>query len=181
MNHDRKEGDRDARARSPGIFDVRRADCGNAQDAAAILALLDSYASDIRGGGRPLSPAVREQVIPAIKAHPTACVFLAWREGEAVGLAICFRGLSTFRAKPLLNVHDLAVTPAHRGQGIGRALLAAAESHAKAIGCCKLTLEVLQDNQAALGLYRRFGFGDFAAAENPQTTLFLEKEVADAD
>jgi ribosomal protein S18 acetylase RimI-like enzyme len=40
---------------------------------------------------------------------------------------------------------------------VGRALLAAAEAQALAEGCCKLTLEVLEDNPARR-LYERFGF-----------------------
>ena len=36
-----------------------------------------------------------------------------------------------FKAKPLLNVHDIAVLSGHRGQGIGQALLNAAEDYAE--------------------------------------------------
>jgi ribosomal protein S18 acetylase RimI-like enzyme len=85
---------------------------------------------------------------------------LAFANDTPVGLAVCFRGLSTFRALPLLNIHDLAVLPPYRGKGIGRALLQAAEELARLQGCCRLTLEVLESNAGARALYRRFGFDD---------------------
>jgi ribosomal protein S18 acetylase RimI-like enzyme len=76
-----------------------------------------------------------------------------------VGLAVCFLGFSTFQARPLLNIHDLAVRPNHRGAGVGGALLGAVESEALRMGCCKVTLEVRTDNHTAQSLYRRAGFG----------------------
>ena len=142
----------------------------------AIVDILDSYARDPIGGGHPLSPDVREAMIPSLRTHPTTRVFLAFANSVPVGAAICFLGFSTFRAKPLLNIHDLAVLPAWRGQGVGRALLTAAEERARREGCCKLTLEVLESNLRARGLYESFGFGDFVLGE-PVPTRFLSKEL----
>jgi ribosomal protein S18 acetylase RimI-like enzyme len=73
-------------------------------------------------------------------------------------MAICLLGFSTFRARPLINIHDIAVHPDFRGQGIGRALLDAVEQHAREHGCCKVTLEVRSDNEPAMAAYRRAGF-----------------------
>jgi ribosomal protein S18 acetylase RimI-like enzyme len=112
------------------------------------------------GGGQPIPPDVLERIVHALRTHPTALVLLAFDDDEPVGIAVCFRGLSTFRARPLLNIHDLAVLPPYRGRGIGRALLRAAEEHARLQGCCRLTLEVLESNAGARALYRRFGFDD---------------------
>jgi ribosomal protein S18 acetylase RimI-like enzyme len=75
-------------------------------------------------------------------------------------------------------VHDLAVMPRFQRRGIGRALLVAAETRALANGCCKLTLEVRQDNQPARGLYRQHGFRDFELAGVSYPTLFLSKPLA---
>jgi ribosomal protein S18 acetylase RimI-like enzyme len=143
-----------------------------------VLGVLDSYASDPVGGGVALSDDVRERLIPALREHPTALVLLAFVDGAPVGLASCFFGFSTFHAKPLLNVHDLAVLPASRGRGIGRALLVAAEERARARGCCKLTLEVREDNQRARGLYHERGFRDFELGGKTYPTLFLAKPLA---
>ncbi|WP_373316878.1 GNAT family N-acetyltransferase [Chitinolyticbacter albus] len=57
-------------------------------------------------------------------------------QGEApAGIAICFEGFSTFACRPLLNIHDLAVSPDLRGQGIGARLLDEAEALARRLGC----------------------------------------------
>ena len=97
----------------------------------------------------------------------------------AVGLAICFPGFSTFHAQPLLNVHDLTVCTSHRGRGIGTALLGALEQEALSRGCCRLTLEVRSDNQAARGLYRKRGFGAGRVGGREVQYLFLEKWLCD--
>ena len=141
-----------------------------------IVAVLDSYARDPMGGGTPLSPDVRARVADGLRDHPTALVLLALDAGRTVGVAVCFFGYSTFAARPLLNVHDLAVLPSLRGKGVGRALLAAAEARAREAGCCRLTLEVLDGNGPARGLYESFGFRDVAVGEKGPTR-FLAKPL----
>ena len=56
---------------------------------------------------------------------------------------------SSFQAKPLINIHDLAVLPSHRGQGIGHRLIDAVAVRGRELGCCKMTLEVRPDNEPA--------------------------------
>src|SRR5512134_1410470 len=143
---------------------VREADFDDDRDVNALIAVLDSYASAPVGGGRPLAPDVRERVVPMLREHPTTLVLLAFVDDDPVGIAVCFFGLSTFRARPLLNIHDLAVLPQYRGKGVGRALLAGVEEQARRSGCCKLTLEVQDQNTRARTLYQRFGFEDFVVA-----------------
>ena len=157
---------------------VRRANFADPADAAAILRLIDAYARDPRGGGEALPQAVRERLVPGLAAHPTARVWLAFEGSEAVGVCVGFIGFSTFRAQPLLNIHDLAVLPGQRGRGVGQALLAAAENHARAAGCCKLTLEVQEDNLPARRLYARCGFDDVRYG-NSGATKFLGKTLPD--
>jgi ribosomal protein S18 acetylase RimI-like enzyme len=145
---------------------------------AAIIKTLDSYAADPIGGGEPLSADVRARLVPGLKAQANSLVLLAFDDAEPVGVAICFYGFSSFKARSLLNVHDLAVIPERRGQGAGRALLAAAEDHARKRGCCKLTLEVQDGNTGARRLYERVGFRDYALGDS-NVTRFLEKPLAD--
>jgi GNAT superfamily N-acetyltransferase len=154
---------------------VREADFDDERDAKGIIAVLDSYASAAVGGGEPLAPDVRERLIPMLREHPTSLVLLAFVDDEPVGIAVCFFGLSSFRARPLLNIHDLAVLPQHSGKGVGQALLKAVEDRARRKGCCKLTLEVLDGNARARNLYRRFGFEDVVVDESP--TRFLAKPL----
>ena len=160
---------------APAIV-VREANLDVATDAAAVVEVLNSYAADPRGGSQPLPPDVRARLVPMLRAHPTTLALLAFAGDEAVGLAIGFWGMSSFVARPLLNIHDLAVRPGFRGRGIGRALLAAAEERARQRGCCKLTLEVQDDNAPARGLYESFGFRDVRYGDSGPTR-FLGKPL----
>lgn len=141
-------------------FRIRPADLADARDADRITTLLNTYALEPVGGGKPLTRDVRERLVPALRAIPRALVLLAFVDETAIGIAVCFVGFSTFRAQPLLNIHDLAVLPNYRRRGVARALLQAAEDHARREGCCRLTLEVLESNSGARDLYRRFGFDE---------------------
>ena len=160
-------------------FEVIEADLQNPAHCAGLVDVLDSYASDPWGGGVPLDSEVRDRLAESLRAHPTSLVLLAVENGRAIGTAVCFFGFSTFRARPLLNVHDLAVVPEWRGQGVGRSLLTAAEQRAREGGCCRLTLEVLEPNGPARILYERFGFSD-PAGDASGPTLFLAKDLTDS-
>ncbi|MEO6079806.1 MAG: N-acetyltransferase [Steroidobacteraceae bacterium] len=103
-------------------------------------------------------------------------MWLAFAASQAVGVCVAFLGYSTFQARPLLNIHDLAVLPERRGGGIGGALLTAAETQARVEDCCKLTLEVQDDNAPARKLYEGFGFRDVRYG-NSGPTRFLSKQM----
>jgi ribosomal protein S18 acetylase RimI-like enzyme len=159
---------------------IREADLSDARDAGEVVEVLDSYASDPRGGGVPLATDVRLRLIPALREHPTTLVLLAFLDGKAVGLTIGFIGFSSFAARRLLNIHDLAVRPGFRGRGIGRALLTAAENRARQLGCFKLTLEVQDDNTPARALYEHYGFRDVVYGDSGPTR-FLSKKLDQGD
>lgn len=163
---------------SADALQVRRADYTGAADRTALVNLLNAYAIDPMGGGQPLAPDVRASLCDRMAQVPHAASFIAWLGDEAVGLINCFEGFSTFKAKPLLNVHDIVVLPAHRSRGVGQALLAAAERHAQERGCCKLTLEVLPRNARALRSYGQFGFAPYVLDPREGQALMLQKWLA---
>lgn len=154
---------------------VRKVDLGDPGEAAALLELLDGYARDPMGGGNGLSPEVKGRLVDQLRHQTHFHGALAWVDGEAVGLIDCFLGFSTFAARPLLNIHDIAVRREWRGQGVGRMLVAWAESHARELGCCKLTLEVLSNNKVALGAYERAGFAPYCLDPAAGQALFMQK------
>jgi GNAT superfamily N-acetyltransferase len=156
-------------------IDIVKADLGNAAHAAALFETLDAYASDAMGGGQRLPDFVRDNLAAELQKRPTAHVFLAFDGARAAGLATCIEGFSTFACKPLLNIHDLAVMPAYRGQGIARRLLARVEQEALALGCCKLTLEVLEGNAVARSLYRACGFDGYELKPETGKAMFMHK------
>jgi GNAT superfamily N-acetyltransferase len=155
---------------------VDLADYADPRDAADVVALLDAYARDPMGGGEPLADAVKARLPGDLAANPHAFSLLARLDGRAVGLANCFIGYSTFAAAPLVNIHDLAVLPGHRGAGIGKALMAAIEAEALKRGACKVTLEVLSGNPAR-HLYARQGYGDYQLDPATGHALFWQKRL----
>ena len=156
---------------------VELADYADQRDAADVVALLDEYARDPMGGGAPLSAEALARVVPGLAATPGAFSLIARFDGEAVGLANCFTGYSTFAAAPLVNVHDMAVVTAHRGHGIGKALLGAVEAEARRRGACKVTLEVLSGNARARALYVALGYGDYQLDPAAGHALFWQKKL----
>ena len=152
------------------------ADYADPRDAGDVVALLDAYARDPMGGGEPLSDAVKARLAGDLAANPQAFSLLARLDGEAVGLANCFMGYSTFAAAPLVNIHDLAVLPGLRGKGIGKALMAAIEAEALKRGACKVTLEVLSGNPARR-LYAVCGYGDYQLDPATGHALFWQKRL----
>ncbi|MFC7410135.1 MULTISPECIES: GNAT family N-acetyltransferase [Hydrogenophaga] len=154
---------------------VRRADYANASDAAAVVMLLDAYASDPAGGGEPLSDFAKAHLVSSLAARPTAFSILAFDGEQPVGLVNCIEGFSTFACKPLVNVHDVAVLASHRGQRIGEQMLALAEQIARERGACKLTLEVLSGNTGACRLYERIGFENYQLDPAMGHAQFMQK------
>ena len=154
---------------------VQRVDYLNAQDAQALVFLLDAYAQDPMGGGEALMPEAVARLCEDLSRIAGAASFIAWLDNKPIGLINCFQGYSTFKAKPLLNVHDIAVLAGHRGQGVGQALLQAAEAHARSLGCCKLTLEVLSGNVPAMASYKRFGFAQYELDPAAGQAQFMQK------
>ena len=160
--------------------EIRRVDYHTADDCAALVMLLDAYAQDPMGGAEPLSSNTRATLCQQLAAFPGAASFIAWAHTsdgtvQPVGLINLFLGFSTFKAQPLLNVHDIAVLPNWRGQGISRLLLQAAEDYAREHHCCKITLEVLAGNLPAQAAYARFGFAPYALDPAMGQAQFMQK------
>lgn len=156
---------------------IALADYRDPRDAADVVTLLDAYACDPMGGGAPLADAVKARLVGDLAANPHAFSLLARLEDQAVGLANCFMGYSTFAAAPLVNIHDFAVMPGHRGTGIGKALMAAIEAEALKRGACKVTLEVLSGNTIAKALYTAMGYGDYQLDPASGHALFWQKRL----
>lgn len=153
---------------------VRIADLEAQADGDTICQLLNHYAQHPMGQGKDLPVDVLDRLISGMRSHPTSLVFLAERAGKAVGMATCFVGFSTFRARQLINIHDLVVHESQRGKGVGSALIDAVESHAIQEGFCAVTLEVLADNPARK-LYQKKGFEGIEAV-NPGESMYFGKK-----
>ena len=139
-------------------LEVILADFSDEKHAKEIAMLLNAYASDPMGGGRPLDREVLDKLADELARLPHAFSVIAYVDSRPVGLANCFELFSTFQCRPLVNIHDLVVLREFRGQGISLKLLEKVEEIAVQKGCCKLTLEVLSGNDAARSAYHKYGF-----------------------
>ena len=157
-------------------YQIRLADLNDSQDANDILFLLNQYSEHPMGQSGPLPDDVQDSLIDGLRRHPTSLVFIAkqWEEDseKPVGLASCFQGFSTFKAKPLINIHDLFVTSSARGQGLGAKIIDAVAGYARERGCCAVTLEVRADN-VARKLYQKKGFEGLQEDQGREEHLML--------
>lgn len=90
-------------------------------------------------------------------ARPAAEVVIAYERDEPVGFALYFQTFSTFLGRPGLYLEDLYVTPARRGHGVGRRLLAYLARVAVERGYGRMEWSVLNWNEPALVVYRKIG------------------------
>lgn len=153
------------------------ADYLDEKQAREIGTLLNAYAQDPMGGGKALDPNVVQNLAAELAKVPNALTVLCYVDGEPAGLANCFVGFSTFKLKPLINIHDLCVLPEFRGHGISQRLLDKVEETAIERGCCKITLEVLDGNEPAKQAYLKFGFAGFELDPKMGKAVFWEKVI----
>jgi GNAT superfamily N-acetyltransferase len=90
-------------------------------------------------------------------SRPAAEVCFAELDGTAVGFAVYFANFSTFLGRAGIYLEDLFVEPAHRGKGIGKALLAYVAGVAVQRRAGRLNWAVLDWNQPAIAFYKRMG------------------------
>ncbi|MBA8825077.1 GNAT superfamily N-acetyltransferase [Saccharopolyspora lacisalsi] len=77
--------------------------------------------------------------------------------GEVVGFALWFLNFSTWRGTHGIYLEDLFVRPAHRGSGLGRALLNSLARECDARGYARLEWSVLDWNAPAINFYKSIG------------------------
>jgi GNAT superfamily N-acetyltransferase len=94
---------------------------------------------------------------PLFGPLPRARVVLAEVNARPVGIALFFYTFSTFRARSNIFLEDLFVEPAHRGAGIGQALMRHVAQRAILENCRFVEWRVLNWNQPSIDFYQRIG------------------------
>ncbi len=104
---------------------------------------------------------------PALFAH------VADLSGDVVGCALWFLNFSTWRGAHGIYLEDLYVQPAHRKQGLGRALLTQLARECNQRGYARLEWAVLDWNEPAIGFYTSLG-----AEAQEEWTVFRLSDAA---
>ena len=89
--------------------------------------------------------------------RPACEALIAESGGRAVGFALYFTTFSTFLCRPGLYLEDLFVEPAHRGAGIGKALLARLAGLVVERGGGRFEWRVLDWNEPSIRFYESLG------------------------
>ena len=87
----------------------------------------------------------------------SSSAIVAERGGRSVGFALYFTTFSTFLCKPGLYLEDLFVEPAHRGAGLGKALLRRLAAIAIERDCGRFEWRVLDWNDPSIRFYQSLG------------------------
>ena len=114
------------------------------------LAEYERLEHELRATERGLAAAL-------FSTKPAAEALIAERDGAALGYALYFNTFSSFLTSTGIWLEDLFVVPAHRREGVGRALLSAVAARVLEQGGERLEWAALDWNELALGFYRRLG------------------------
>ncbi len=161
-------------------IEVIKANYLNSKHSTEIRELLNIYASDPMGGGNPLDNKVKENIVKELSKLPYAFSLITYIKDKPAGLANCFESFSTFACKPLINIHDFIVLEKYRENGISQKMLNKVEEIAISKGCCKITLEILSNNEAAKASYKKFGFISYELDPKAGVALFWQKKIKSA-
>ena len=88
---------------------------------------------------------------------PRDRLIIAELDGELVGYCLVLMNAAT----RLARIYSIAVSPTARGRGLGEQLIVKAEQEAAAAGRIVMRLEVREDNDGAINLYKRLGYRQF--------------------
>lgn len=133
---------------------VRQAGPG---DVDLVAPLFDAYRQFYQ---QPSDPALARAFLAERLARGESVVFLAERDGRAVGFVQLYPLFSSTAERPrrLWLLNDLFVAPEARGGGVGRALMDRARRLAEETGAVGLELATARTNTGAQRLYESLGY-----------------------
>lgn len=120
-----------------------------------LLAVLFSIEADFKP-----DTAKQIQGLQLLINNPASAVMKVARDqhGSVVGMVSAQLVISTAQGAPSAWVEDMIIAQAHRGVGLGRALLDATLAWAKQKGASRAQLLVDIENEPALGYYQHLGW-----------------------
>lgn len=131
---------------------IRRARPEDTPALVGLLRLLFSIEKDF-----VFDAAKQERGLRLLLSRAEAAVFAAEQDGEVIGMCTGQLLISTAQGGLSAMIEDVAVLPAQQGKGVGRRLVAAAESWAVSQGASRMQLLADRNNAPALAFYHKTG------------------------
>lgn len=126
------------------------------RDLDAVAALFDAYRQFY---GKPPDLALARRYLAERLERKQSVVIVAEDDRRAVvGFTQLYPAFCSVLAAPTFVLYDLFVTPSARGTGAGRALMVAAEDHARRAGAARLELQTAKTNRIGQSLYESCGW-----------------------
>jgi GNAT superfamily N-acetyltransferase/catechol 2,3-dioxygenase-like lactoylglutathione lyase family enzyme len=150
---------------------VRDAQPEDASDLIAMIGALAAFhGDDARATGEKL-------LADAFDGGRWAHFLIAEKNRDApLGYAALTLGYQAQFARRSVDMHHLFVAPQARGQGVGKALIAASLKWARARGAARMTVGTHPDNERAARYYEGLGFARITAPSGPRFVwTFAEK------
>lgn len=143
------------------------------RDDPEVLALFDAF---IRESDGPLGIDLEAEIAagpPPELAGPDGTLLLVRVEGRPAGLG----GIRHLNTK-VAEVKSMYLSPAHRGKGLARRLLAELEEIARRRGCQAVRLDTSDYLTGALALYRAAGYREVPPYnDNAKANLWFERQL----
>lgn len=124
-------------------------------DLDAVAPMFDAYRQFY---GRASDVSTAREFLRARFEHGQSVVLLAETEGRPVGFTQLYPSFSSVSLARVYVLNDLFVSNSARRQGVGRALLHAAQDHASTQGAVRLSLVTDVNNLTAQALYAAMGW-----------------------
>lgn len=126
------------------------------EDAALIAPLFDAYRQFYQQPAD--APAALTFLTARLERGESVILLARSPDGAAWGFCQLYPSWCSVLAAPIYVLYDLFVAPEARRTGVGRALLLAAEAHARATGHARMDLTTARDNHGAQALYESLGW-----------------------
>ena len=122
---------------------------------------------------------VLEDRIRRFMADGTKWYLVAGDGSRSLGFAQFDFHASIWSEGPILFLDELYVKPAHRGRGMGRAMMEALRAAAEDRDAAGMEVVTGEDDTAARGLYESFGFENQVEGAEKARSLFYELEFGE--
>ena len=137
------------------MIEIREARLEDLEEISALVRQLE----EVTTVSTRMEPSSLERVLQSMLGQPeTYRTFLALDSGRIVGLLSLLLYKTLLHAGGTALINELVVSEAHRGRGIGRALVQKAIDVSRQTGMDELEVGTEKSNSAALGFYAALGF-----------------------